>query len=298
MKKVSLIFAILIFAATASMAQLKPEDPLKVTLCQLKENPPLYNHRLVEVTGFVANVFEGRTLFDPNCSDWPSPWWTFSAAPEVIENIRITPVKDARYLEFEHTLKLRAQSIMRATLVGRFFSGKKVVWPKAEFYGGFGHFGCCTLFAIQQVIAVDQSRSPELDYLGVVDQPNIAKAGCGYSALVDREDPTKEFIKIQTDAEQSQKDWIFTDPKRVAVNGLAQLLSVDQDKIALTQTRQGPGRFVYKWRPAGKKETYMVVVSRPYWLSFYAADPKRVAWLMVGAFEESCSRRTSVTRIR
>jgi len=32
----------------------------------------------------------------------------------------------------------------------------------------------------------------------------------------------------------------------------------------------------------------MVVVSRPYFLSFYAKDPNRVAWVLIGAFETFC----------
>jgi hypothetical protein len=32
----------------------------------------------------------------------------------------------------------------------------------------------------------------------------------------------------------------------------------------------------------------MVVVSRPYMLSFYAKNPKRVAWVLIGAYKMSC----------
>jgi hypothetical protein len=36
----------------------------------------------------------------------------------------------------------------------------------------------------------------------------------------------------------------------------------------------------------------MAVVSRPYWLSFYAHDPKCVAWLTVIAYEATRSGET------
>jgi hypothetical protein len=44
------------------------------------------------------------------------------------------------------------------------------------------------------------------------------------------------------------------------------------------------------WMDPGisKKESYMIVVSRPYWLSFYSKDTKKVAWVVVGAYESSC----------
>jgi len=44
-------------------------------------------------------------------------------------------------------------------------------------------------------------------------------------------------------------------------------------------------------RPKGKTMRYMVVVSRPYLLSFYAKDPKRVAWVLIAAYETSCGGR-------
>jgi hypothetical protein len=55
---------------------------------------------------------------------------------------------------------------------------------------------------------------------------------------------------------------------------------------------------VYEWTPAGKAETYMVVVSRPYLLSFYALDRKRVAWVVSAAYLSSCGTNNSVTRIK
>lgn len=292
------IALLLVTTATATFAQTNDEQPVKVTPCELKKNPPLYNQRLVEVTGFFANAFEGHIVFDPRCSGWSGTWYTFSEVSEVVESIRITPVKDAGFNDFFWFRKNRPQQIARATVVGRFFSGTKTAGARVEYWGGYGHFGCCSLLAIQQVIAIDLNQRPDLDYRATVDQPNIDKPGCGYTILTDDEQPSPAFIKAQADAEQTQKDWVFTDPKRVATNRLAQILFVDQNSISLIQTKQGPGRFIYRWQPKGKRKSYMVVVSRPYWLSFYAADAKRVAWTLIGAFEESCDGRRSVTRIR
>jgi hypothetical protein len=42
----------------------------------------------------------------------------------------------------------------------------------------------------------------------------------------------------------------------------------------------------------------MVVVSRPFLLSFYAKDPKRVAWVVIAAYDSSCGTTNSVTRIK
>jgi hypothetical protein len=39
-----------------------------------------------------------------------------------------------------------------------------------------------------------------------------------------------------------------------------------------------------------QRETYMVVVSRPYLLAFYAHEPKRVAWVVAAAYVSSCEK--------
>ena len=61
--------------------------------------------------------------------------------------------------------------------------------------------------------------------------------------------------------------------------------------------REAQGRFVYEWKPKGKNASYMVVVSRPYWLSFFSSDPKKVSWIAIAAYESSCGKGDSVTRI-
>src|SRR5579872_4021312 len=50
------------------------EDVLSATVCQIKKSPAAYNHKLVEVTGFVSHDFEDFTLFDPTCNSWPAIW--------------------------------------------------------------------------------------------------------------------------------------------------------------------------------------------------------------------------------
>lgn len=37
-----------------------------------------------------------------------------------------------------------------------------------------------------------------------------------------------------------------------------------------------------------KPATYVIVVTRPYWLSFYASGNKRVAWVVTAGYELSC----------
>ena len=66
-------------------------------------------------------------------------------------------------------------------------------------------------------------------------------------------------------------------------------LSIDEKSITeIKQTRKAQGRVVYEWRARGKRTNYMILVSRPYWLSFYAKDAKRIAWVAIAAYESSC----------
>src|SRR5271157_920765 len=64
------VFTVLFFASSACWC----EEPEMVTVCKLKDDPALYNHKLIEVEGFVSSDFEDFTLFDPTCRSFPDVW--------------------------------------------------------------------------------------------------------------------------------------------------------------------------------------------------------------------------------
>lgn len=320
---ISQIFKVMIFfglllslhSVVANVVPPKPtQEPIKVTPCQLAENPGEYNHKLVQVTGFVSHGFEDFTIFDPTCSSRFSIWLEYGGVrasdtmyccgvtpsdsrPEqlVIENIPIPLTDDARFRKFNALVQKRPSSTVRATIVGRFFSGKQRPSPDGAIWEGYGHLGCCSLLAIQQIVDVDTQRRNDLDYESSVDQPNADKVGCGYSFL----EPDQNPIETQRQAELGQQEWHFTDPQRVASEALAKLLSIKEESISeLKVTRKIQGRVVYQWRPKAKRESYMIVVNRPYWLSFYAKDTKKIVWVVAAAYESSCDANNSVKRIR
>ena len=51
--------------------------------------------------------------------------------------------------------------------------------------GGYGHMGCCSLFVIQQVLAVDPNVRVDLNYESYAELPDIDKLKCGYQDLMD-----------------------------------------------------------------------------------------------------------------
>jgi hypothetical protein len=66
----NLLLVCFLFFAQAQANQ--PEAPVKATVCELKSQPAAYEHKLVEVTGFVmTGGREDFDLFDPACPEWP-----------------------------------------------------------------------------------------------------------------------------------------------------------------------------------------------------------------------------------
>ena len=305
---ISLIFFLSSCVTTESQSVQKIDakvdsKPEKVTLCQLRTDPSAYNHKLIEITAFVSKGFEDFALFDPNCSSGSTSVWleyggTAASGtmyccgvtaernrPEqlVVEDIPITLVNDELFRTFDKLLQRPPDATAHATIIGRFFSGEKIEAPGGTFYGNYGHMGCCSLLAIQQVVSVDTQERNDLDYGASYDQPD---ASC-YQFLKVRE-TDQDIIQSQREAEVDSSGASFNSPEQVAVSTLAKVLKTDGKLIKLKQTRKAQGRFVYWWKPKTKEEHYMVVVSRPYWLSFYAKDPKKVAWVVTAAYETTC----------
>lgn len=290
--------------AKSQMQPPKNDERLKVSVCQLKNDPAAYNHKLVEVTAFVSHAFEDFSLFDPSCLSWPDVWLEYGGttasdtmyccgvvpghtrpAPLIIDNVRVDLVADQRLKQFKALLN--TDTVVRATLVGRFFAGEKGSGPRGDRYGGYGHMGCCTLFAIQQVVSVDPHTSRLLDYHATAYPNGLDNASC-YGELTEI-DPTAELIKAQERADRGEEDWAFTDPGRVAANGLAKLLKIDEKSIKLRLTDRAQGRFDYAWRPKKNGDIYLIVVTRPYILTYFAKDPNRVAWVLRTAYAAGCT---------
>lgn len=291
------------------------EQPQSATVCQLKNDPPAYNHKLVEVTAFVSRDFEDFTMFDAACPSWPAVWLEYGAKlksgtmyccgetadrhrPEElnVEGIPVPLTENEQFREFDKLIYPPFRpgqhgSIVHATLIGRFFSGRQIKYPKATLWGGYGHMGCCSLLTIEQVKSVTPQDRDDLYYGASPYQPEAANSGCQYTFLVPIQQ-TSELVKAQQQADLGQRDWMFNDPRQVAAVAVAKFAHVEEHSVAdLKQTSAAQGSFVYEWKPRDAAETYIVVVSRPYLLSFYARDSNRVAWVVTAAYLSSCRKR-------
>lgn len=207
--------------------------------------------------------------------------------PLVIENILVPLVDNEKFRALEQAIQPPYRSgthgsIAHAVLVGRFFAGRKDRSP-GDRWSGYGHMGCCSLLAIQEVLSVDPQNRDDLDYGASSDQPEIG-GKCGDRDMIAL-DPFKEIIEAQHSADRGERSWAFGDPERVASEELAALLKLPSGSIKTMKTlKTGQGRLVYQWKPNGQKKWYFVLVSRPYWLSFYSRDVNKVAWVVIAAY--------------
>lgn len=280
------------------------EEPEKVSVCQLKTDPAGFNHKLIQVTAFVSHGFEDFTLQDPSCGSWPDIWLEYGgeaasgtmyccgvtnarSRPKQleIENVSVPLLEDENFRKLDSLLQVpHAYATAHGTVVGRFFSGREISYPNGKRWGGYGHMGCCGLFVIQQVLAVDPHDRNDLDYESYADQPDLDKLKCGSYQDLTELLPYREMLASQKSAESGDGAWAFDDPRRVAVDGLAGLLKVDKKSItSMREIRKSQGKVIYEWHPPGETR-YMLVVTRPYWLSFYSNSQGRVAWVLAAAY--------------
>jgi hypothetical protein len=299
----------LVSALYTAQTWAEAEVPEKVGACELKANPAVYNHRLIEVTGFISHGFEDFSLFDPGCLPWIGVWLEYGGTaksgtiyccgptasrhrpkPLVVDKIPVPLERDDQFLRFDDLIQQHPSILLHATLVGRFFAGRKVVRGEGELWTGYGHMGCCSLLAIQRVRQVDPVDRNDIDYDPYPDEPSIDRVGCGFRELTDlmRMD---QWITAQREAEDRQP-WAFDDSGRVASEALARLAgSAAVSAVGPTATRRAPARVVYQWPAQSDRSSYMVVVSRPYLASYYARDSARVAWIAIAVYQSSCERR-------
>lgn len=278
------------------------EKSIKVSVCELQKNPANYNHKLIEVTGFISQGFENFSMFDPECDANQCIWLEYGGMaksgtiyccgetpansrpePLVVEDIPIPLGDDEKFRDFNKSISRPPDAIVHATIQGRFFSGEKLVLPGGTIYGGFGHFGMCSLFAIQKVVEVSSQENKNLDYRATADEPGdkYIKPDGGYEHL-----EVKKGIELQEKAESGEREWSFDNPQRVASEYLARMLKIDEKSVfGMRQIRKSQARIMYYWKNKKTKDSYMVQVSRQYWLSFYAKDPQKVAWIVIGAYK-------------
>jgi hypothetical protein len=162
----------------------------EISLCQLKQNAPEFDHKVVRVRGTASFGFEDFTLYDPHCTDHKGTaiWLTFGGdvsdiaiyccgdhSREPGRNIRIegesvSLLKDPAFDQFYKLLRASRNHMpngerctgdchfysVTATLTGLFLANTKGA------FAGYGHLGCCSLLVIERVtdVSAEQNAVP------------------------------------------------------------------------------------------------------------------------------------------
>ncbi len=287
-------------------------EPRNITYCELAKDPGAYNHELLRMTAFVNHGFEDFTLTEPNCSvpsQGFSIWLMYGGKIEsstpyccpgeadagerteslVVEDVAVPLIADEAFRQFRDILRKEPDTTVRATIEGRFFSGEKLKINGPEFWGGFGHMGCCSLFVIQHVVSSEPHTRSDVDY--TAEAGWYEKEGCRSSSLTYvrhisvsfSEAQASEAIEEQRLADEGTNSWAFNNPIRVAKVSLKPFYK-DQAPV-LHLVKQTPVRQVFRWKNGKKSIT--VVVTRPYWLSYYSKSDQ-VAWVATTIKEADC----------
>ena len=181
------IFVVLLafLPCAAGVAQQSSGSPVRdVSVCDLLQNPRVFDRQLVRYRGRLYFEFEGDHVDGSECTLTPFQtgiWWTYGGDDlPALEAERkqmlplVSPIRrDAAFDTFKRYVYLRRSSRpdhsychsnnecsyydVEATFTGRFFSGKPLSWRQG--LGGFGHRGCCHLFVIEQISDVTTKRT-------------------------------------------------------------------------------------------------------------------------------------------
>ena len=204
----------------------------------------------------------------------------------VIEGVAVPLVDDEQFHRLDKLIHDEADTVGHLTIVGRFFAGERQHNAGSSGnWGGYGHLGCCSLLAIQRVVSLDPHDRDDLDYRDSPGQPDLDRLKCGTYQILEPVPSYRAVFEIQHRAESGERAWVLDNPQKVAIDFLAQTQKTDEKAFMRIREAKSRGRVVYDWRIADKPETYMVVVSRPYWLSFYAEDESKIACVVIAAYK-------------
>jgi hypothetical protein len=294
--------AALVFAPARMHAQ---ERPWSVSPCELLKKPGMYTETLISVPGMVLVGTQEFTSHGYDCGDQygalrlefggnPSdPKDRFRLPMARLEASTVPLKKDADYDTMQRLMKSAAESgqtkMLRATLIGRFFSGPafgsrsgEIKYPDAR-------------FVISEVELVSNRIEDPVDFssdsAAVTAKP---VKGCSVTELpVPRREAEDKLQRLSR--EPSENLDYLRDPRQVAARAIAEQEEVPSDEIAGKLRASGEAVAVnsYTWISTDGLSTYTVTVNRPYWLlpSTYSGDT--VIWVPKRVVKTTCKGKPS-----
>jgi hypothetical protein len=215
------------------------ESPVAVSLCDVQAHPEKYDRQLVKIKGTTVATFESFVLFDPSCpSSSNSVWLTFGgdvSDPVVyccgdhsrrpgstlkVQGLRIPLLRNDNFRRFMSLIRTyggptlgsrdkeeRPYFEVTATLTGRFFRGAQTGIP------GYGHLGCCSLLAIEEVNNINSVIKIAHDG----DQKCVSDSWQYSRSLPELK---RNIRQLQRRSSKPQERWRRTDYQRVAREAL------------------------------------------------------------------------------
>lgn len=288
------------------------EVPQTISYCDLARDPLSYNGELILITAFISYGFENFTIADPDCEKLPiqfSVWVTYGGEVNSgaiyccpgeagdrtrsqtvgIDGVEIPLKRDAVFERFRQLLENERDTVVRVTVIGRFFARKKRGSGEQAAYTGFGHLGCCSLFVIQQVESFEPHSRADLDHSS--DNDWYEDAGCDTAIgkwqrhiAVSEPQKARAALQEQQAADSGSRSWALWDPERVALDALLPIYPGRSPVLKIA--KRAPARVVFYWDHDGHRS--IVVTTRPYWLSFYSKT-EAVAWVATMVKELDCT---------
>jgi hypothetical protein len=187
MKFAFLSLLIAVASTGVSSQTQQAEAPIKTTLCEIKAHPENFQHKLVEFTATASHGFEDSMVESDQCT-WAHPvpnpgvWMEFGGKQSTdtmyccgfspkpdrpdtlkIDNLEIPLVEDDMFRQFNSALHPKREKpgrsvTVEATMRGMIFAERaKLAKNIPEYWGGYGHMGCCMLFVVTQVVSVGKT---------------------------------------------------------------------------------------------------------------------------------------------
>lgn len=268
------------------------ERPWSVSPCELLKRPGMYGDTLVSVPGLVLYGPDQFTTHGYDCTDDygvlrlefggnpTDPKDQFRLPQSRLEAGVVPLKKDADYDTMRRLMKQADDSgqtkMIRATLIGRFFSGPAVGTRSGEIKHPSARL------VISEVELVSSKLEDPVDFTLLPQTPAKPAKGCTVTELAvptrDAEDKLQRLSR-----EPSENLDYLSDPAQVAARAIAEQEKTDSDAAQLRPVSDGVAIRSYAWTSDGGLRTYNVTVNRPYWLlpSTYSADtmiwvPKRL----------------------
>ena len=297
-KRQSLAAAHLMMCLAAAICFCSPaalsaqERPWTVSPCELLKHPGMYDESLVAMPGLVIYGQQQFTSHGYDCTDDfgplplelggnPSdPADRFKLSRERLEAGAVPLKKDTDYATMQRLMKEAAASgqvkMLRATLIGRFFSGPPVGTKSGE----VKHLN--PRLVISEVELVTNRLEDPVDFAPFSRSlPKLAK-GCESTEISVPSHEEQDRLQRLSREPAGNLDYL-SDPRRVAARAIADQEKIAAENIELRANGEGIAIKDYTWTSPDGSRTFSITVDRPYWLlpSTYSGDtviwvPKRM----------------------